>query len=263
MAKKKKKLTKAGKLILDLILVISLSTAAYSGYRLWKETEKYRVAGKSYSDIHQLVVKKPTHELIDEGAQPVPKREIDWEGLKAINPGFFAWIELEDSTIDYPVIKGDDNVWFLKHLPDGTYNDAGTIFIDVNNQTDFSDRVTVFYGHHMLDDPLMFAEVENFKNQSYYDTHQKFLIHTPDAEYEMYPLAGYVTSGTAGYVQLSFGSDEEYAAYVNDFIARSDFTSQETFSPSDQILMLSTCSYDITDGRYVLIGKLKKVSGTD
>ena len=260
MAKKKKKLTKAGQMILDLILVISLCTAAYSGYRLWKETEKYRVAGKSYDDMRETVARKLRPVSSDEEPQ---ERVIDWDALKALNPDFFAWIELEDSTIDYPVIQGSDNAWYLKHLPDGTYNDAGTIFIDVENHTDFSDRVTVFYGHHMLDDPLMFAEVENFKNQSYYDTHQKFLIHTPDAEYEMYPLAGYVTSGTAGYVQLSFGSDEEYAAYVNDFIARSDFTSQETFSPSDQILMLSTCSYDITDGRYVLIGKLKKVSGTD
>lgn len=253
---KKKKLSKAGRLILDLILVVSLGTAAFSGYKLWKETEKYRTATKNYDDIRDTVIVNPT-----DGSQSGPaEKQIDWEALKTLNPGFFAWIELPGSTVDYPVIQGNDNSWYLKHLPDGTYNDAGTIFIDAENSTDFSDRVTVFYGHHMLDDPLMFAEVENYKEQSYYDSHKEFLIHTPDAEYKMYPAAGYVTSGTAGYIQIGFASDEEFMEYIDGFVQRSTFVSDVTLEKEDHVLMLSTCSYDIYDGRYVLIGRLTKVS---
>ncbi len=255
MAKKKKKLTKTARILLDAVMVISLGTAAFSGYQLWKGTEKYRVAGKSYDDLRDTVmIYSP--ETKDEES----KRTIDWNALAAVDSNIAAWIELEGSTIDYPVVHGTDNSWYLKHLMDGTYNDAGTVFIDAENHADFSDRVTVMYAHHMLDDPLMFAEVENYKDQSYYDSHKKFLIHTPEAEYEMYPVAGYVTSGTAGYIQLSFASDEEYTEYVNSFIARSTFVSEETIGPADQALMLSTCSYDIADGRYVLIGRLEKVS---
>lgn len=252
MAKKKKKLSKAGRLILDLILVISLSVAAYSGYRLWKETEKYRVAKKSYDDLRDTVIVTPAQNA-DEG---LAERVIDWDALAAIDSNIAAWIELEGSTIDYPVVHGTDNSWYLKHLMDGTYNDSGTVFIDSGNSADFSDRNTVLYAHHMLDDPLMFAEVENYKEQSYYDTHKTFLIHTPEAEYEMYPVAGYVTQGTAGYVRLQFASDEDYMEYVNSFLVRSTFVSDETITAADQMLMLSTCSYDVTDGRYVLIGKL-------
>lgn len=253
---KKKKLSKAGRIILDLILVISLGVAAFSGYKLWKETEKYRTAGKNYDDIRDTVIVEPG-EISD---QEEPVKKIDWEALKAVNADFFAWIELPGSTIDYPVIQGSDNAWYLKHLPDGTYNDAGTIFIDAENQTDFSDRVTVFYGHHMLDDPLMFAEVENYKEQGYYDTHKEFLIHTPEAEYKMYPAAGCVTSGTSGYIQTSFVSDEEFTEYIGGFMEQSTFVSDVTIETDDHVLMLSTCSYDIYDGRYVLIGRLEKIS---
>jgi sortase B len=257
MMKKKKKLSKAGRIILDLLLVLSLGTAAYSGYRLWKETEKYRVSEKSYSEIRETVIVRPEK---PHGQNEPEEKKIDWDALKALNPDFFAWIELEGSSIDYPVIQGSDNEWYLKHLPDGTYNDAGTIFADYENKTDFSDRVTVLYGHHMLEEPLMFAEVENYENQSWYDSHRKFLIHTPDTEYEMYPLAGYVTCGDAGYIRISFEDDEDFMNYVNDFIEKSDFVSDQTVSPSDHIVMLSTCSYDIYDGRYVLIGRLEKIS---
>ena len=259
MAKKKKKLTKTARILLDIILVLSLGTAAYSGYRLWKETERYRAAEKNYDDIRDTVIVRPVQTDDD----PDPKRQFDWAAMQAINPSIFAWIELEGSSIDYPIIQGSDNEYYLKHLPDGTYNDAGTIFMDTDTHTDFSDRVTVFYGHHMLDEPLMFAEVENYEDQRYYDSHKKFTIYTPEAEYEIYPVAGHVTSGTAGYIQLSFSSDEEYMAYIRSFTEHSDFVSEETLSETDQIVMLSTCSYDINDGRYVLIGKLKKVSGND
>lgn len=259
MAKKKKKLTRFARILLDIILVLSLGTAAYSGYRLWKETERYRAAEKNYDDIRDTVVVKPV-QTDDDTEQ---KRQFDWDAMKAINSNIFAWIELEGSSIDYPIIQGSDNEYYLKHLPDGTYNDAGTIFMDTENHMDLSDRVTVFYGHHMLDEPLMFAEVENYENQSYYDSHKKFTIHTPEAEYEVYPVAGHVTSGTAGYIRLSFSSDEDYMEYIRGFIDSSDFVSEETITEADQTVMLSTCSYDISDGRYVLIGKLKKVSGND
>ena len=68
-----------------------------------------------------------------------------------------------------------------------------------------------------------------------------------------------MTQGTAGYIQLQFASDEEYMEYVNSFLVRSTFVSEETITAADQMLMLSTCSYDVTDGRYVLIGKLVRI----
>lgn len=256
MADKRKKLSRFSKAVLDIIMIAALITAGFSGYKLWEGIRKYQTAKKNYDDIRDTVIVGYTETETGE-----TRKKIDWQALRETNPDIAAWIELEGSSIDYPVVHGTDNSWYLRHLMDGTYNDAGTVFIDAGNSPDFTDRNTVMYAHHMLNEPLMFAEVENYKDQAYYDTHKKFLIHTPDAEYEMYPAAGYVTTGSAGYVSLSFADDEEFLAYVRSFEQRSTFVSDVTVTAEDQTLMLSTCSYDVKDGRYVLIGRLVKISG--
>ena len=130
--------------------------------------------------------------------------------------------------------------------------------MDEDNQKEFQDKATILYAHHMRNGS-MFADVENYKDPSYYETHKTFYISTENAKYEMYPVAGFVTSGSVGYVRITFENDEDFMSYVNSFIEKSNFQSDVTVNPEDQVVLLSTCSYDIYDGRYVLMGKLVKV----
>ena len=252
MAKKKKKLSKAGRIILDLILVLALGMAAFSGYKLFHETERYRVAQRSYKDLKENVLVKAETE--DEN-----KKVIDWGALQAVNSDIGLWIEMEDSSIDYPVIYQDDNEFFLRHLPDGTWNEAGTIFVDMENSREMADRNTVFYGHHMLDEPLMFAEFENFEDQAYADAHKEIRIYSPDNEWVVYPVGGFVTDGTEDYVTINFSSDDEYQEYIDMLRSRSVFSSDVSLTKDDQMALFSTCSYDVNDGRFVLFGKVEKV----
>ena len=252
---RKRKLRKGVSILLDIILAAALLTAAFSGYKLYQGLHTYHTAQKAYDDIRDTVIVKP----VQSDDSPSGMKQIDWDSLHEISPDVIAWIEMEDSSIDYPVVQGADNVWYLKHLIDGSYNDAGTVFMDASCSKDFTGINTVLYAHHMLNEPLMFAEIENFEDQGYYESHRRILIHTPDAEYEMYPVAGMVTTGTSEYIRLSFAGDEDYLSYIDWFVSRSTFISQETITAGDQMMMLSTCSYDVTDGRYVLIGKLVKL----
>lgn len=264
MAKKKlKKETK--RIISRILLVLAIAIGAFAGFQLWKEHQKYAVAKKSYDDLKDTVIIEPVerNEITTEKDVFTPRKEIDWEALWDVDENVVGWIELKDSSIDYPIAHCDNNWLYVRHLLGGKYSDAGTIFIDCLNKGDFTDRNTVIYGHHMLDEPLMFAEVENYKDQSYYDSHKVFMIHTPDAEYEMYPVAGYQTTGTGGYLQFEFQSDEDYLNYVKKFIDQSTFKSEETIGKDDQMVLLSTCSYDVTNGRYVLIGKLVLVDSAE
>ena len=247
---KKKKLSKAGKLILDAIIVIALGVAGFSGYKLFKETEKYRIAQNSYKDLKEGVLVK---------AEDSDKKVIDWAALQAVNPDIGLWIEMEGSTIDYPVIYQNDNEFFLRHLPDGTWNEAGTVFVDMECGRELTDRNTVFYGHHMLDDPLMFAEFENFKDQEYADDHKEIKIYSPENEWVVYPVGGFVTTGMDDYVKVQFSSDEEYQEYIDMLTSRSVFSSDVTLTKDDKMVMLSTCSYDVYDGRFALFGKVVNV----
>lgn len=249
MKKKKKKQSKAVRVLLDIILVAALITAGYSGYRLYTGMQEYNESKEVYDEINQQVI---VHKDIEEEGF-----RIDWDTLKNQNADTAGWIRLKDSSIDYPFVYANDNAYYLTHLFDGTYNRSGCVFVDANNQHNFQDKNTVLYAHHMRNG-TMFADVENYKDSSYYSTHKEIEIYTPEQNYIMYPVAGIVTTGTDNYVRYSFTDDSDYMNYVKYFTDRSTFQSDETIQAEDQMVMLSTCSYDVTDGRYVLIGKLVK-----
>ena len=127
--------------------------------------------------------------------------------------------------------------------------------MDVNNNRDFSDKNTILYAHNMKNG-TMFASIEKYKDASYYDGHKVIHIYTEAATYDAYPVAGIVTDGQDDYVRTSFSDDNDFMSYVNRFVSSSTFTSEQSIEASDRMIMLSTCNYDRSDGRYVLIGKL-------
>ena len=250
MAKKKRKLTKFGRILSDIVIVVCLVIAGFSGWNLYKELHEYKESKETYEKLTpEVVIENPDTNEVD--TAPL----FDWEKLKEINGDFVGWIRLDDSTVDYPFVQGTDNEYYLKHLFDGTYNNSGCVFMDVNNNRDFSDKNTILYAHNMKNG-TMFASIEKYKDASYYDGHKVIHIYTEAATYDVYPVAGIVTDGQDDYVRTSFNDDNDFMSYVKRFVSSSTFTSEQSIEPTDRIVMLSTCNYDRSDGRYVLIGKL-------
>lgn len=250
MAKKKRKLTKFGRILSDIVIVVCLIIAGFSGWNLYKELHEYQESKETYEKLTpSVVIENPDTNEVD--TAPL----FDWEKLKGINGDFVGWIRLDDSTVDYPFVQGTDNEYYLRHLFDGTYNNSGCVFMDVNNNRDFSDKNTILYAHNMKNG-TMFASIEKYKDASYYDGHKVIHIYTEATTYDVYPVAGIVTDGQDDYVRTSFNDDNDFMSYVNRFVSSSTFTSEQSIEPTDRIVMLSTCNYDRSDGRYVLIGKL-------
>lgn len=250
MAKKKRKLTKFGRILSDIVIVVCLMIAGFSGWNLYKELHEYQESKETYEKLTpEVVIENPDTNEVD--TAPL----FDWEKLKGINGDFVGWIRLDDSTVDYPFVQGTDNEYYLRHLFDGTYNNSGCVFMDVNNNRDFSDKNTILYAHNMKNG-TMFAAIEKYKDASYYDGHKVIHIYTEAATYDVYPVAGIVTDGQDDYVRTSFSDDNDFMLYVNRFVSSSTFTSEQSIETTDRMIMLSTCNYDRSDGRYVLIGKL-------
>lgn len=152
------------------------------------------------------------------------------------------WIYCEDTPINFPVVQAEDNDYYLRRLIDGTWNSSGTLFVDYRNADDFSDSNTIIYGHNMKNKG-MFGTLPNYKEQSYYDDHPLMWLLTPDGNYKVELIAGYVTSSTSEI--YSFGqTEEEVFALAEQSIEKSTFTSDFQVLQGDRFVTLSTCSYE-------------------
>ena len=122
-----------------------------------------------------------------------PTPQVDFDSLRAVNPEIVAWLSIDDTNIDYPVVQHSDNDYYLHHLFTGEWNSSGCLFMDCNNLADFSDLHTIIYGHHM-DNGSMFQNLMGYKGQSFYDEHPTAQLFTPGGTYTVEFFAGYVTS---------------------------------------------------------------------
>jgi len=267
------------KIPLILLCLLFLGMAGYFGIRLHREWSEYRTGEKAYEELarHVRLDTSPAREESTKEQEPVPSAAtdtaeweqapstepddtnwptVDFEALQATNADIVAWIFIEGTNINYPVVQGADNSYYLNRLFDGSHNRAGTIFMDYRNERDLSDKHTVFYGHHMKNG-TMFNQITKYKDQAFYDAHPVCLVMTPNGNYKLEFFAGYVTDMNSQAWKLEFASDEEFTLWLEDTISGSDFKSEVNPTPQDRIITFSTCTYEYNDARYVLTGILK------
>ena len=201
---------------------------------------------------------QPTAEAAADDPYPLPI-EVDFDVLKAQNPDVAAWLYCPDTLIHYPVVQTTDNETYLTRLFDGSKNPAGTLFLDYRNAADLHDRNSIIYGHNMNNDS-MFGTLTEYASQAYYDAHPTFYLLTPQANYVVHIFAGFVTAGDDELYNALSADEATQTRLLRDWLSASDFTAAFTPSAQDRLLLLSTCSYEYNDARYIVIGVLQEVS---
>ncbi|MEA4813272.1 MAG: class B sortase [Anaerolineaceae bacterium] len=182
--------------------------------------------------------------------------DVDFERLKAINPDAIGWIFSENTTINYPLVQGRDNIYYLNHLVNNEYNKLGSIFIDYRNKPDFGDEHTFIFGHNM-NDGSMFYDLEKYKDPAYFEKHPFIYILTKQTFYRIEVFAGYVTNPqNIGELYFNFASPEAKERYVSEGKLRSNFHADITVGEKDKIVSLFTCDYSTEDARFIVLGKL-------
>lgn len=179
---------------------------------------------------------------------------VDFAVLAKTNEDIIGWLYSEGTPINLPVVRSADNKDYLRRLVDGSQNSAGTLFVDYRNAGDFSDSNTVIYGHNMKNRE-MFGTLSQYRKQAYFDAHPVMWLLTPQGDYRVEPVAGYVTQADSEVYAFSRSGDAVFAT-VQQAMEKSDFRTDTTIAPGDRFLTLSTCSYEYDNARYVLIGKL-------
>ncbi len=223
---------------------------SFSAYKIIAYLSEVNVAVKSTNELSELAVSFNESESI-----PI---YVNFDILLERNDDIVGWIYSEDTPINYPIVQSDDNNYYLRRLTDGTYNRAGTLFMDCKNASDFSDYNTIIYGHNMKTD-IMFGTLPNYSKQSYYNNHPVMWLLTPTTNFKIEVFAGFVTYSTS-YVYDSFDSFPDFENHISNLVSDSDFEADADLSNCNKIITLSTCSYENSSSRYVIIGKMVEVA---
>lgn len=187
--------------------------------------------------------------------QSVNQSEIDFQTLWKTCPDVVGWLRIEDSSIDYPIVLGEDNDFYLHHLPDGTENKAGSIMMDEANTGFFQETVNILHGHHMRNGS-MFGSLDDYNDEEYYRTHSTIRLYTPAGDYYVAVFAAYTVNGyTFGY-PTSFDDEAAFYQFIRKAVSATPYETGVEVAYGDRILMLSTCAYSYTGARYVVMGKI-------
>lgn len=249
--------------LLVVLLGVFLGVFIFAAYQLYYTFHGYHEATKEYNELNeQFVSTQPT-------ATPAPEEEeipeiyagpisVDFEQLKQENEDVVGWIYGPDSPISYPVVKGADNDYYLYHSFGHALNQSGTIFMDTVCDANLSQSNTILYGHHM-NNGGMFATLESYRQNEYYQEHPVFYYYTPDEVYVLEVFSAFVTGGDSDVYAFNFGTTEEYATFLESMRSRSDIEADVEVDADDHIMTLSTCAYDYDDARYVVLCKIETV----
>ena len=169
-----------------------------------------------------------------------------FDGLKATNPETIAYVYAPGTQLDEPVVQTTDNSTYLDKTFDGGNEPLmGTVFMDMDNKKDFSDRLTWLFGHargSKVGDHRMFNDVNYYSDQSYFDQHKYVVVETPERKYYYEALAMVIVPEDTAFYRTSFEDDKDLKEQLDTIYNTTDIKNKDLkVNANDKYLVLSTC----------------------
>lgn len=179
------------------------------------------------------------------------------EAEKEIKGHMVAWLTVDDTNIDYPVMQGENNEEYLNKDPYGDYAMSGSIFLDSRNKADFADPYSLIYGHHM-EGKYMFGSLHSYLKKKYFKKHQNGELIVGDTTYDMKIFAVLNVEATQDIVFSPTESDQsEVLAFIKDHAEVCDKKIADQLTAEDRIVAMSTCKYPNSIYRIIVFAKLE------
>lgn len=224
-------------LIDSLVLFLLIILLLFAFYSLWDSKQVYQSADREQFEMYK----------------PKKEKSYSFKELQIMNPDVLGWITLYGTGIDYPMVQGKDNEKYLSRNPAGEVSGSGSIYLDYRCSGDFTDFNTIVYGHHM-DRHAMFGDLDKFLDKKFFSSHKYGNIYFDGKNYGIEIFAMDEVDAYDSYIYTPKVKDRErYISYVKSHAVN---YRNVNIGPTDRILVLSTCSADITNGRFVLVGKI-------
>ena len=245
---KKKKI-----LVRSVLVLVALAALCACAWCVWYIVQYYH--GQAFGD------RMRANALDDAGSFQLERVKIpvDFDELQVMNPDIYAWVTIPDTDISYAVLQRgaeDDQEYYSKHSENGAFYSGGSIFSQSYNRKDFSDPMTVLYGHNLR----MFAQLNDFSDAEVFEAHRYIYVYLPDRMLVYEIFAAYPHSNEHLLLCYDFADAEDFTAYFDDVLARkslqANFRTDAWPVPGDRVLTLSTCFRGDNHQRYLVQGKL-------
>lgn len=185
--------------------------------------------------------------------------EIDFEGLKQTNPDVVGWIKIPGTNIDYPILQSKDQEddYYLERTIDGQVGLPGSIYMEKYDASDFSDNVSVIYGH-TLHDGTMFSELKKYREKDFFDENPYIYIYYPEGVKKYQNFASVAFDDRYLIMSYAFTYDKDFEQYISDLKGCMDGNINDGLDVKfgDSIVTLSTCIDEFPDQRWLVNGVL-------
>ena len=217
------------------------------------------IIGNSSSEISS---DENSNNTINDTTTPKTERMLKIKELQKENSDIIGWIEIENTNINYPVLQGTDNSFYVSHNYKKQKNISGAIFLDKDYVWDPPSSNLLIYGHNNQNG-TMFEDLLKYRYKSFYEQHPviRFTTNNEDAYYEIisaFPSQVYYKSQTdvfKYYYFVNASNEKEFYEYVRNAKNASLYDTGKTAEYGDQLMTLSTCAYHTTDGRFVVVAR--------
>ena len=207
-------------------------------------------------------IEETTQENIQETTNQNYERILKVQKLQEENSDIVGWLEIEGTSINYPVLQGTDNEYYMTHNYKKQKSKNGSIFLTKDYDWSIPSSNLLIYGHN-LNNGTMFQELLKYEKEEFYKEHPiiRFTTNKEDAEYEIISVfksrVYYETEKNVFryYFFVNANSEAEYDEFIKNAKKASLYDIDKTAKFGDQLITLSTCSYHVEDGRFAVVGR--------
>lgn len=183
--------------------------------------------------------------------------DINFSELSHVNSDVVAWLIVDNTNINYPIVKTSDNDFYLNHNINKIKDSSGWTFMDYRNSSNLDDENTIFYGHNLLN-KTSFGSISNiFTDKWFKKSNHSIVVVTPTGRFTYKIFSVYYSEPDTSYLQTNFSDNTQYLEFLNMLKDKSKYDFSEKLTEDDKIITLSTCTDD-NKGRKVVHARLIK-----
>lgn len=248
---------------LSIIYIINIFLDKKQAIQESKLLDKIEINENQVNEtITEEIVNESTQENIEETINQKNERILKVQKLQEENPDIVGWLEIEGTSINYPVLQGNDNEYYMTHNYKKQKSKNGSIFLTKDYNWSIPSSNLLIYGHN-LSNGTMFQELLKYEKEDFYKKHPiiRFTTNNEDAEYEIisaFKSRVYYKSEKnvfRYYYFVNAKTEAEYNEFVQNAKKASLYNIDKTAQYGDQLITLSTCSYHVEDGRFAVVGR--------